>query len=101
MSDRTNLIAERIRAFVENPFTILLKGLVLLAIGLFEAMRTLREDLVHGQLRVGHGMIILGIFGVLASLPDLIEGLSAGTKYLDSKQMKIPNDPEKPGSPRS
>jgi hypothetical protein len=87
--DRGIRIARAIRAFVENPITILIQGLVLILIGVSEAARTFREDLAHGQLRVGHGLVVIGLFSILQALPHLIEGLEAGSRYLESKEKKV------------
>ncbi len=86
MSSRRLKVAHAISAFVEHPITILVKGIVLLAIGLSEAARTFREDLASGRVRVGHGLVIIGLFSILDSLPHLIEGLAAGGKYLSLKE---------------
>jgi hypothetical protein len=88
MSRRADRIARGIKAFVENPFTNLVKGMALVGIGLSEAFRTFREDVVHGQVRVGHGLIIIGVFSILGSLPHLIEGLEAGDRYLEHREKK-------------
>ena len=74
--------------FVENPVTILTKGIILLGIGLSEASRTFLNDLEHGQLRAGHGMIIIGIFNILDSLPHLIDGLDATRRYAEYRTRK-------------
>lgn len=86
MSSRRLKFAHAISAFVEHPITILVKGLVLLTIGLVDASRTFREDLVTHQVRVGHGLVIIGVFSVLGALPHLIEGLAASGKYLSLKE---------------
>jgi hypothetical protein len=85
MSDRGVRVARAIDAFVENPVTNLVKGIVLLLIGLSETWKTLIDDLTHTHPRVGHGLIIIGLFGVLGSLPEIIEGLEAGRRYLDPR----------------
>jgi hypothetical protein len=90
MSDRSDRIAHAIQTFVEHPITNLVKGIVLLLIGVSEAARTFREDLANGRLRVGHGLVIIGIFSVLDALPHLIEGLDASRRYLDSRGRKAP-----------
>ena len=64
------------------------RGSSLLLIGLTEASRTFREDVAHGHVRVGHGIIIIGIFGILEALPHIIEGLDASRKYLEHKGKK-------------
>lgn len=76
-------ISRRIRSFVQNPVTNLVKGVALLLIGLTDASQTIRGDMSHGGLRLGHGMIILGLFSILGSLPHFIDALDASARYLD------------------
>ena len=89
-----------------------MKGIALLLIGLSDASRTFTDDLAHKQLRVGHGLIIIGAFAILGALPHLIDGLEAGKRFLDSRGEKAgpvstrgagprrratgPNDPGRP-----
>ena len=86
MTDRWDQISRAISAFVENPVTNLVKGIALLFIGVTEASRTFREDIAHGHVRVGHGIIIIGIFSILEALPHVIEGLDASRKFLEHKR---------------
>src|SRR5947209_5918305 len=88
MSDRWDRIARKIRSFVDNPLTNLVKGVALLFIGLSEASRTFAEDLTQRHLRVGHGLIIIGFFGILEALPHLIEGLEASNRYTELRAKK-------------
>jgi hypothetical protein len=81
MSHPTDKIARAITRFVENP-----------VIGLSEASKTFTDDLVHKQLRVGHGLIIIGVFGILQALPHLIEGLEAGQEFLELRHKKARPD---------
>jgi hypothetical protein len=85
VSNRRDKLARSITSFVENPLTNLVKGLVLLVIGLTDASHTFREDVSHGHIRVGHGMVIIGVFSVLGALPHLLEGLAAGSRYLERR----------------
>jgi hypothetical protein len=98
MNDRWQRIARAITAFVENPVTNLLKGIALLLIGLTEASHTFREDFARGHVRVGHGIIIIGIFSILESLPHIIEGLDASRKFLEHqvKKDQAPHETDKP-----
>ena len=98
MNDRADKIARAITAFVENPVTNLLKGIALLLIGLTEAARTFREDVANGHVRVGHGIIIIGIFSILEALPHIMEGLDASRKFLEFKGKKgqAPHESDKP-----
>jgi hypothetical protein len=97
MSKPATPLSRRIQAFVDNPFTNLAKGLALLLIGLSDASHTFREDLAHGQVRVGHGLIIIGIFAILGALPHLIDSLEAWGRIAEfreeKKQPKPQNDP--------
>ena len=86
MTGRWQKVARRIRSFVENPVTNLVKGVVLVFIGVSEASRTFREDLAHGQVRVGHGLIIIGLFSILDALPHLLDALEASERFLDRRQ---------------
>ncbi|MBV8267558.1 MAG: hypothetical protein JO252_14630 [Planctomycetaceae bacterium] len=61
---------------------------MLLLIGLSEASRTFIDDITQRHLSVGHGLIIIGLFGILDTLPQLIEGLAAGKRYLDFRDKK-------------
>src|SRR4051812_48596205 len=81
MSNLWAKVAQAINSFVENPVTHLVKGMALLFIGLSEASRTFTEDLTQRHLRVGHGLIIIGFFGILEALPNLIDSLEAGKRY--------------------
>lgn len=88
MNDRWEKIARAMTSFVENPLTNLVKGISLLVIGSTEASRTFREDIAHGHVRVGHGIIIIGIFSILEALPHIVEGLDASRKYLEHEGKK-------------
>ncbi len=83
MGERASLAARRIQSFVDHPVTNLLKGLTLFWIGISEASRTLNEDVSHGNLRLGHGLIIIGLFAILGSLPHLIDSIAASGRYLE------------------
>jgi hypothetical protein len=85
MKDRLSNMAGSIKAFVENPLTNLVKGIALLLIGLSEASKTFHEDLAHGQVRVGHGLVIIGVFSILSALPHFLEGLEASIRFVDQQ----------------
>jgi hypothetical protein len=88
MSDRGHRIAEAIKSFVEHPITNLVKGLALLLIGLVDASHTFLDDIRHGHVRVGHGLIIIGLFSILGALPHLIESMEAGERFLELREKK-------------
>jgi hypothetical protein len=93
MKSRWDRIARAIRSFVENPVTNLVKGSVLVFIGLSEASKTLMDDITHRQLRVGHGLIIIGLFSILDSLPHIIGGLEASNRYLELRDRNARHAP--------
>jgi hypothetical protein len=92
MSERGEKIARGIKAFLENPLTNLVKGLALVVIGLSDASHTFSQDLTHGHLRVGHGLIIIGLFSILGALPHLIEGLDTALQALEHRKVRKPAD---------
>ena len=97
MSGRGDRIARAIKTFVENPSTNLVKGMALLLIGIADASHTFRDDVTHGRVRVGHGLIIIGLFSILGALPNLIEGLEAGERYLELRDRMRPAKKEDDG----
>jgi hypothetical protein len=97
MGRRGDRIARAINSFVENPVTNLVKGVLLLLIGVSEASRTFIDDLTQKHLRVGHGLIIIGFFGILEAIPHLIGGAEAGKRYLDLRQERSRPKPD-PGA---
>ncbi|WP_435011910.1 hypothetical protein P12x_006142 (plasmid) [Tundrisphaera lichenicola] len=88
MTGRWEKAAARIRSFVDNPVTNLVKGVVLVFIGFSEASRTFREDLAQGHVRLGHGLIIIGLFSILESLPHFIDAMEASERYLELREQK-------------
>jgi hypothetical protein len=97
MGRRAEAAARAIRSFVDNPVTNLVKGLVLVAIGLSDALGTLRQDIARQHLRVGHGLIIIGLFSLLGALPHLIESLEAGERFLEVRgKERPPHEPDEP-----
>ncbi len=96
MSDGENRVARAIEAFVDNPITILVKGIVLFFIGLSEASRTFHEDLLHKQLRVGHGLVLIGFFSILQAIPHLLDSLDAGRRYVEVREKKTHPGPGGP-----
>lgn len=82
MGARGERIARGIQSFVDHPVTNLLKGLALLMIGFSEAVETVQDDIIRGHARVGHGLIIIGVFSILYAMPRFIEGMDSYRRYL-------------------
>lgn len=97
MSDRSDRIVRAIKEFTENPFVNMVKGVVLLLIGLSDASHTFMNDVTHGHVRVGHGLILIGLFSILEALPHLVEGLDASARYVEfRKEKKRANEEGRP-----
>ena len=79
-------IALALKRFVDHPMTKLVVGLILIASGLIEAYDTVLDDLHRLRVRVGHGVVILGVVNVLASLPEVIEGIERWLNYLEGRE---------------
>jgi hypothetical protein len=95
MERRRTKVARRIRAFVEHPATNLVLGVGLFAAGFAETYVSFSEDLSKWRLGAHHGLLVLGLFNVLASVPDLIEGLDAGGKFLERLDGGKPGPPDR------
>jgi hypothetical protein len=78
-------IALALKRFVDHPVTKLVVGLILIASGLIEAYDTVLDDLHRLRVRVGHGVVILGVVNVLASLPEVIDGLKHWLSYVEAR----------------
>ncbi len=100
MSTSLDRVSRAITRFVENPVTNLLKGIALLFIGISDASKTFHEDLAHKQVRVGHGLVIIGFFAILGALPHVIEGLDASRRFLDSRDKKGRAEPDPEEGPQ-
>jgi hypothetical protein len=92
MAQENKRFAEGIRAFVRNPATILIKGLLLLAIGFTDLSRDIANDLGQHTFHLGHGLLLIGFFNVLESLPHMLDGLDAATTYAALRDRKKRRD---------
>ena len=84
-------IALALKRFVDHPITKLVVGLILIASGLIEAYDTVFDDLHRLRVRVGHGVVILGLANVLASLPEVIEGIEHWLSSFEGRQDRHPS----------
>jgi hypothetical protein len=79
-------LAGALKGFVDHPVTKLGVGLILIASGLIEAYDTILNDFHRLRVRVGHGVVILGVVNVLASLPEVIEGIERWFSYFEGRE---------------
>jgi hypothetical protein len=75
--------SQRVKRFVEHPFTKLTVGLILVTTSSVEIYHSFYDDLNHLRLRVHHGLLLLGFVNVLAAVPGLIEGLE---RFLNGRE---------------
>ncbi len=82
-------------AFVEHPTTRLVVALILILSGFIETYDTVKEDVSHLRVRVGHGIIILGFVNAFSSLPAVVDGIERWLKAseLRSERRKHATDP--------
>ena len=78
-------ITRAIRNFVEHPFTNLCVGLLLFASGFVEAYGSLYTDFREMNIGAHHGLMLFGVMNILASIPDIIEGIGSGVRYLEHR----------------
>ena len=101
MSDRWSRIARAIDSFVENPITNLVKGVASCSSASPKPRGPSRKTFTESHLRVGHGLVIIGFFGILEALPHLIDGLEAGKRYAELRATKEPTEAGFGRGPRS
>jgi hypothetical protein len=90
-------IALALKRFVDHPITRLGVGLILIASGLIEAYDTVLDDLHRLRVRVGHGVVILGVVHVFASLPEVIAGIEHWLGYLEGREDSRPDQGDRDG----
>ena len=78
-------LAQRMNAFVEHPTTRMVVALILILSGFIETFDTLKEDVSHLRVRVGHGIILLGFVNAFSSLPAVIDGIERWLKVPEAK----------------
>jgi hypothetical protein len=83
MGEFMGVTSQKVRRFVEHPITRLAVGLILFLSGFAEAYRSFGADLSQLQIGAHHGVMLLGLFNMIASIPDIIEGVGSGAQYLE------------------
>ena len=86
--------SQSIRLFVEHPVTRLSVGLILFSSGFAEAYRSFAQDYEHLRIGVHHGVMLFGLFNMIASIPDLIEGVATSAEYLEHLEQRRKKDVE-------
>jgi hypothetical protein len=85
--------AHALRAFVDHPTTRLVVALILILSGFIETLDTVKEDVAHLKVRVGHGIILLGFVNAFSSLPAVIDGIERWFKAEELKaERRTPRD---------
>ncbi len=69
-----------LRRVVEHPLTNLAVAVILIVTSLAEDWTTLQEDLIHLNVGVHHGVLVLGFVKLLRVLPDLFGAAESVSK---------------------
>jgi hypothetical protein len=77
---------DALKAFVEHPTTKLVVAIILIVSGLIETLDTVKEDVSNLRVRVGHGIILLGLVNAFSSLPPVIDGIERWLKAAEIKR---------------
>jgi len=75
--------AGAIRKFAEHPVTRMIVGVVLLMTAIYEIEEGLLIELKNDGAKSHHGIAAFGLLTMIAAIPDLLEGLAAGTSYIE------------------
>jgi hypothetical protein len=81
---------------MDHPGTHLLVGLILIVTGALEAYDHIAEESRGFRVAAHHGIIILGLFQVLQSLPHLIEGLERWFQAFEKGERPETRPPSQP-----
>jgi hypothetical protein len=58
-------------------------GVILFVTGFAEAYQSFASDIAHLRIGVHRGVLVLGVFSMVSSVPDLIEGVGSSVEYLE------------------
>lgn len=75
--------ARAIRRFSEHPVTRMIVGMVLLLTAIYEIEEGLLIELKNEGAKSHHGIAAFGVLTMIAAIPDMLEGLAAGTAYVE------------------
>jgi hypothetical protein len=77
----------RLVRFVRHPATNLFVGVALILSGIGETIEDLRGGFDGGfAFAVHHGMVVFGLFKVLSTVADVIEGLERSVRHFDASR---------------
>jgi hypothetical protein len=71
------------KAVMDHPAIHLLVGLILILTGIVETYHSLTDESRAFRVAAHHGIMVLGLFQVLQSLPSIIEGLRKWLQALE------------------
>lgn len=73
-----------LRKIVRDHHTIMFVGIMFIIMGLINLNDHLLENLVGIKIKIGHGLILMGVFNVLLSITFLINGISTLEASIES-----------------
>ena len=69
------MLLKTIKFIIYNPYFRLTLGLLVFTIGMIEAWDTFVKDIMDANLKLHHGVMLIGITQILDALPNIITGL--------------------------
>ena len=68
------MLLKTIQFIIYNPYLRLTIGLLVFAIGMVQAWDTFVEDILSANIKLHHGLMLIGITQILDALPNIISG---------------------------
>ncbi len=84
-------VSQKIRRFVNHPAMKLSMGFILFISGFFEGYQSFL-DFSNFKLGAHHGIMVFGLFNMLASMPDMLEGVGWSAESLERLGQKHNRD---------
>ena len=81
-------ISRGIRRWADHPITKLSVGCVLFVTGFIEAYQDFYQEFSEFKVGAHHGIMVFGFVNMMSSIPDIIEGISFGSQYLEHLEAK-------------
>lgn len=81
-----NHFNNQIRRIVRDHHTVMFVGIMFIIMGLINLNDHLLENLIGIEIKVGHGLVLMGVFNVLLSITFLINGISTVEASIDAEK---------------
>jgi hypothetical protein len=75
-----------LKKIVRDHHTVMFVGVMFIIMGMINLNDHLLEKLIGMEIKIGHGMILMGVFNVFLSITFLINGISTVEAGLDAEK---------------